>query len=93
VERCMDSGTHRIQMVTLLLGTKWHCITCQKMCLEQNVIISLQVPHSQCSLKESPKFLPNFRHKNNTIKVNFQVIFVFNIYLCNYGLALKGKNY
>jgi hypothetical protein len=49
-------------------------------------------PHSQCSNRENPKFLPNFRHKNNTFKVYFQLIFVFNICLCNYGLALKGKN-
>jgi hypothetical protein len=51
------------------------------------------VPHSQFSLRENHKLLPNFRHKNNTLNVNFQKIFVFNICLCNYGLALKGKNY
>jgi hypothetical protein len=27
-----------------------------------------QVPHSQCSLRENPKFLLNFRSKNNTLK-------------------------
>jgi hypothetical protein len=29
-----------------------------------------QVPHSQCSLGAIPKFLPNFRSKNNTLKEN-----------------------
>jgi hypothetical protein len=29
-----------------------------------------QVPQSQCSLRENPKFLQNFRSKNNTLKKN-----------------------
>jgi hypothetical protein len=29
------------------------------------------VPHSQCSLRENPKFLKNFRSKNNTLKETF----------------------
>jgi hypothetical protein len=59
-------------------------------------LISMQVaevPHLQCSLRENPKFLPNKRKKNNTMKVSSQLIFVLNICLCNIGLALKGKNY
>jgi hypothetical protein len=35
------------------------------------IISNLQVPHSQCSLRENPKFLQNFRSKNNTLKANF----------------------
>jgi hypothetical protein len=30
-----------------------------------------QVPHSQYSLRENPKFLQNFRAKNNTLKEKF----------------------
>ncbi len=52
-----------------------------------------QVPHSQSSLRENPNFLQNFRHKNNMIKAHFGLIFLVNICLCNYGLALKGKIY
>jgi hypothetical protein len=48
------------------------------------------VPHS---LRKNPEILQNFRHKNNTFKANFQQILFFNICPCNYGLALKGKNY
>jgi hypothetical protein len=33
------------------------------------------VPHSQCLLKENPKFLQNFRSKNNTLKENFDFYF------------------
>jgi hypothetical protein len=33
------------------------------------------------------------RAENNTIKANVQLIYLFNIFFCNYGLALKGKNY
>jgi hypothetical protein len=29
------------------------------------------VPHSQCSLRENPKFLQKFRYKNNTLKEKF----------------------
>jgi hypothetical protein len=35
-------------------------------------LYSSLVPHSQSSLRENPKFLQNFRHKNNTIKANFK---------------------
>jgi hypothetical protein len=35
------------------------------------------VPHSQCSLRENPKFLQNFRSKNKTLKEkNLTNIFV-----------------
>ncbi len=54
---------------------------------------ALLVPHSQCSLKENPKFLQNFRSKNNTLKENFWQIFLFYICHCNSGLAFKSKNY
>jgi hypothetical protein len=49
------------------------------------------VPHSQCSLRENPKFFQNFRSKNNTLKEKFWLIFLFNICHCNSGLAFKGK--
>jgi hypothetical protein len=58
-----------------------------------NIRIIESVPHSQCSLWENLKFSPNFKHKNDTIKVNLQQILFFNICLCNYGFALKGNNY
>jgi hypothetical protein len=37
------------------------------------------VPHSQCSLRENPKFLQNFRFKNNTLRENISLIFLYNI--------------
>jgi hypothetical protein len=48
------------------------------------------VPHSKCSLMENPKFLQNFRSKNNTFKEKFCQIFLFNV--CHYisGLAFKS---
>jgi hypothetical protein len=54
---------------------------------------SYQVPHSQCSLKDNPKFLQNFRSNNNTFKANFLQIFLFIICHCNSGLAFKSKIY
>jgi hypothetical protein len=51
------------------------------------------VPHSQCSLRKNPKFLQNFRSINNTLKENFNLKFLFNIYHCNSGSVLKSKNY
>jgi hypothetical protein len=51
------------------------------------------VPHSQCSLKENPKFYQNLRSKNHTLKEKFWLIFLFNICHCNSGLALKSKNH
>jgi hypothetical protein len=48
-----------------------------------------QVPHSQSSLKENPKFLHNFKPKNST---PFW-IFSFNIYHCIHGLTFNSKNY
>jgi hypothetical protein len=33
------------------------------------------VPHSQCSLRENPKVLQNFRPKNNTLGENFDQYF------------------
>jgi hypothetical protein len=53
----------------------------------------VQVPNSQCSLKENPKILQNFRSKNNTLKENFWPIFLCNICHCNSSLAFKSKNY
>jgi hypothetical protein len=41
------------------------------------------VPHSQCSYREIPKFLQNFRSKNYTLKENFCLIFLVNICHCN----------
>jgi hypothetical protein len=61
-------------------------------CCIKNTLIVL-VPHSQCSLRENPKFLQNFRTKNNTLKGIFWLIFLFNISHCNSGLAFKSKNY
>ncbi len=52
-----------------------------------------QVPHSQCLLKENPKFFRNFRSKNSTLKANFWPNFLFNICHYNQGLAFKSKNY
>jgi hypothetical protein len=51
------------------------------------------VPHSQSSLRENPKFLQNFRPKNNTLRKNIWLIFLFYIYHCNSGLAFKSNNY
>jgi hypothetical protein len=48
---------------------------------------------SQCSLKENPKFLQNFKTKNCTLKGNFWLIFSFNIYNCIPGPTFKSKNY
>jgi hypothetical protein len=38
-------------------------------------------------------FLQNFRSKNNSLKENSWLIFLFNIYHCNSGLAFKSKDY
>jgi hypothetical protein len=51
------------------------------------------VPHSQCSLRENPKFLQTFRSENNTLKEQFWLIFLFNICHCNSGLAFISINY
>jgi hypothetical protein len=51
------------------------------------------VPHSQCSLRENPKFLQNFKSKNYILKSNFSLIFLFTISHCNSGLAFQSKNY
>jgi hypothetical protein len=52
------------------------------------------VPLSQCSLRENPKFLQNFRPKNGTLGENFQLKkFLFNICHFNSGLTFKNKNY
>jgi hypothetical protein len=37
----------------------------------KNLDWAKQVLHSQCSLRKNPKFLQNFRPKNNTLKDNF----------------------
>ena len=52
-------------------------------------IIEAQVPHSQCSLREKPKFLQNFRPKNNTLKGNICLLFSFN---CVYQLKENFQN-
>ena len=49
-------------------------------------------PHSKCSIKEISNFLPNFRLQNNILKRHFQVIFSFQVCLCDLGLVLKSKN-
>jgi hypothetical protein len=51
------------------------------------------VPHSQCSLRENPKFLQNFRSKNNTLKEKIWLEFLFNVCHYNSGLSFKIKNY
>jgi hypothetical protein len=52
-----------------------------------------QVPHSQCSLRENPKFLQNFRSKSNTLRENSWLIFFLNICRCNSSLEFKSENY
>jgi hypothetical protein len=52
--------------------------------------ILTQVPHSQCSLRLSPKFCQNFKSKFNTPKCNFWLLLLFNICHCNSGLALRS---
>ncbi len=49
------------------------------------------VPHSQCSLVESPKFLQNFRPENNTLKENFQLIFLLMFAILIQACHLKIK--
>jgi hypothetical protein len=39
--------------------------------LERERVCVIQVPHSQRSLRENPKILPNFRSKNNTLRETF----------------------
>jgi hypothetical protein len=36
-----------------------------------HMILRQQVPHSQCSLRENPELLKNFKSKNSTLKENF----------------------
>jgi hypothetical protein len=55
--------------------------------------ITVLVPHSQCSLRENPNFLQNFRPKNNTLKGNVSLLFSFTIYHSVLSLTFKGKNY
>jgi hypothetical protein len=55
--------------------------------------LKVHVSYSKSSLRENPKFLQNFRHIYNTIKANFGLILLINIFPCNYGLELKGKSY
>jgi hypothetical protein len=49
------------------------------------------VPHSECSLKENPRFLQNFRPKNSTLRGNVLLLFSYNIYHSILGLTFKGK--
>ncbi len=45
------------------------------------------VPHSQCSLRENPKFLQNLELKITQLIKNFE--YFFNTCHCNSGLAFK----
>jgi hypothetical protein len=56
-------------------------------------VIECLVPHSQCSLRENPEFLQKFRLKNNSLKENFWLIFLFHICHYNLGMAFLYKNY
>jgi hypothetical protein len=51
------------------------------------------VSHSQGSLRENPKFLQNFRTKNNILIDNFYLIFLFNIYHFDSDFALQNNYY
>jgi hypothetical protein len=53
----------------------------------------VQVPHSQRSPRENPKFLQNFRSKNNWLKENFWLKFLFNFSHCKSGLAHTIQKY
>ena len=48
--------------------------------------------HSQCSLKEIPKFFKKFRLQNNTLKSDFLLIISFNVCYCKLSFILKIKN-
>jgi hypothetical protein len=50
------------------------------------------VPHSQRSLRENPKFLQNYRSKNNLLKGKAWILFSFNICHIILGLIFKSKN-
>ncbi len=49
------------------------------------------VSHSQCSLRENPKFLQNFSPKNNTFNGKVWLLFSLNIYHCFLCLTFKNK--
>jgi hypothetical protein len=51
------------------------------------------LPHSQCTLRENPKFSQNFRSKNSTLREKFWLLFLFNFSHCISGLAFTSKNY
>jgi hypothetical protein len=51
------------------------------------------VPYSQCSLRENPNFLKNFRPKKNALKGNVRLLFSFNIYHGILGLIFQVKNH
>ena len=42
-----------------------------------NIPVMAQRPHSQCSPKEIPKFLQNFRLQYNILKMYFQLVVYF----------------
>jgi hypothetical protein len=42
-----------------------------KIDLKQELNIPALVLHSQCSLRENPRFLQNFKYKNNTLREFF----------------------
>jgi hypothetical protein len=43
------------------------------------------------SLRENPKFWQNFKPKYNTLKGNFRLLFLFDTWHGNSGLALELK--
>jgi hypothetical protein len=57
------------------------------------IIKPCQVLHSQCSLRENTKIWKILVSKNNTIKANFSLIFLFTICHCHSGLAFLSKNH
>jgi hypothetical protein len=71
------------------LKNQQRCLTKIKIFTIWNTTIRCLVPHSQCSLRENPKFLQNFRPKNNKLKGNVWLLFSYNIYQRILGLIFK----
>jgi hypothetical protein len=98
IEFCKDFTFLNLTFVGFVIKAKVKFGFWQNFQKSSNFLIKIyvkkaQVPHSQCSLRENPKFLQNLRSKNNTLKATFWLIFLLNICHCNSGLALKCKNY
>jgi hypothetical protein len=53
--------------------------------------IKQQVPHSQYSLRENPKFLQKKKKKNNTLNINLWLIFSIYICYCIPSFAFMSK--